>query len=189
MSRGGLWTEDLSGEILEDFFDRDSLSASPLDAPWDDPDHLTLVVSFDSSPESLTSFHPSTKMIFKLWEKFLENVNPLVKIIHIPTVQRQLLEASVDLEHVSRPFEALLFSIYASAITSLSNEECIELTGVPKLQLQNRYYKVAQQALTRAGIVATRDIVVLQAAVHAYLIVCSLLHIRKLIPAFLIQAD
>jgi hypothetical protein len=189
LDRDGLWTEDLSGEILEDFFDRDSPSASPLDTPWEDSGHLTLAASFDSSPESLTSFHPSTKLIFKLWEKFLDNVNPLVKIIHVPTVQRQLLEASVDLSNVSRPFEALLFAIYASAITSLSNEECIELTDVPKLQLQNRYYKIAQQALTRAGIFATRDIVVLQAAVHAYLIVCSLLHIRKLIPAFLIQAD
>ncbi len=125
----------------------------------------------DPNPESMTSFHPSTKEIYKLWEKFLENVNPLIKVIHVPTVQRQLLEASVDLDNVSKPFDALMFAIYASAIYTLGNEECLELTNFPRSQLQKRYYKLAQEALVRAGIFATRDIVVLQAAVLLYLIV------------------
>jgi hypothetical protein len=129
--------------------------------------------------ENLTSFHPSTKEIYKLWEKFLNNVNPLVKVIHVPTVQRQLLEASVDLENMSRPFEALMFAIYACAIYSMSNEECLELTGYPKLHLQQRYCKIAHQALLRAEIFGTRNIVVLQAAVMLYLLVCFFSSLSK----------
>jgi hypothetical protein len=117
------------------------------------------------STESLSSFHPSTGQIFRLWETFLNNVDPLVKIIHVPTVQRQLLQASVNLQNVSTGFEALMFSIYASAITSLSNEECLELIGVPKSPLLERYHKNTQQALTRSGLLGTLDVVVLQAAV------------------------
>jgi hypothetical protein len=100
-------------------------------------------------------------------------VNPLVKVIHVPTVQRQLLEASVDLENVSKPFEALMFAIYASAITSLNNEECLQLTDLSRSQLQRQYYKLAQQALFRAGLLGTSDIVVLQAAVLFFVSVCE----------------
>ncbi|PMD40982.1 hypothetical protein L207DRAFT_529269 [Hyaloscypha variabilis F] len=163
--QSNLFTEDLSGEILEDFYDQGSPEASTQDSPQETGNAFTISFAFDSSLHPLTDSHPSTKLIYKLWEIFLNNVNPLVKIIHVPTVQRQLLEASVDLENVSRPFEALMFAIYASAITSLKNEQCIELTGFSKLQLQKQYYKIGQLALARAGIFGTTDIVVLQAAV------------------------
>jgi len=173
--RSNTWT-DLSGEILEDFFERDSPATTAFENPTEAPDLSTLSFTFDSGSGSLTSFHPPTIQIFRLWEKFLENVNPLIKIIHVPTVQRELLEASLNLEKISKPFEALMFAIYASAVTSLSNKECEELTGVSQEQLQKRYYKIAQQALTRSGIFGTLDLVVLQAAV--LLLVCQILLIQ-----------
>ncbi|KAE8442512.1 hypothetical protein EG329_003293 [Mollisiaceae sp. DMI_Dod_QoI] len=163
----GFWAEDLSGEILEDFFDRDSSAASVKETPQETTSALGLSLAFQSAPstESLSSFHPSTGQIFRLWETFLNNVDPLVKIIHVPTVQRQLLQASVDLQNLSEAFEALMFSIYASAVTSLSNEECLELTSVSKSQLLERYQKITKKALARAGLLGTLDVVVLQAAV------------------------
>jgi hypothetical protein len=167
INRTEFWAQDLSVEILEDFFDRDSSAASVKETPQETPSVLGLSLAFHSTPstESLSSFHPSTGQIFQLWEKFLNNVDPLVKIIHVPTVQRQLLQSSVDLQNVSKAFEALMFSIYASTVTSLNNEECLELTGVPKSQLLERYHKITQQALARAGLLGTLDVVVVQAAV------------------------
>jgi hypothetical protein len=182
VNRSGFWTEDLSAEILEDFFDRDSSAASAKDTPQETPPVLSLSLTFHSTPstESLSSFHPSTGQIFRLWETFLKNVDPLIKIIHVPTVQRQFLQASVDLQNVSKVFEALMFSIYASAVTSLSNEECLELTDVPKSQLLERYHKITQKALTRVGLLGTRDIVALQAAVLFLHSVCPNFLIKKL---------
>jgi len=119
---------------------------------------------FDTGLGSLNALHPPPTQIFKLWEKFLENVNPLIKIIHVPTVQRDLLNACLDLENVSKPLEALMFAIYASAVNSLSNEECEGLAHASKTQLQDRFFRAAQHALVRAGIFGTLDIVVLQAA-------------------------
>lgn len=183
LNRTGFWAEDLSVEILEGFFDRDSSAASVKETPQETPSALDLSLAFHSTPctESLSSFHPSTGQIFRLWETFLKNVDPLVKIIHVPTVQSQLLQASVDLQNVSEPFEALMFSIYASAVTSLSNEECLELTGVLKSQLLERYHKITQRALTRAGLLGTLDVVVLQAAVLFLHSVCQALSMKHLI--------
>ena len=96
----------------------------------------------------------------------------------MPTVQRELLEACLDLEKVSKPFEALMFAIYASAVASLSNRECEDLMNFSRQELQKRYYRIAQQALIRARITGTLDIVVLQAGVlllvrHSIPIWCS----------------
>jgi hypothetical protein len=33
---------------------------------------------------------PSQPRIFILWQLFLDNVDPLLKIIHVPTMQRQI---------------------------------------------------------------------------------------------------
>jgi hypothetical protein len=93
MNRPGLWAEDLSVEILEDFFDRYSSATLVKETPQETLSALDLSLAFESTPstESLSSFHPSTGQIFRLWETFLTNVDPLVKIIHVTTVQRQLL--------------------------------------------------------------------------------------------------
>ena len=134
----------MSGEILEDFYNEGSPEPSVQVTTQDTTNPFTLSFVFDLYSDNLTSSHPSAKQIYKLWEVFLNNVNPLVKVIHVPTVQRQLLEASVDLENVPRPFEALIFAIYTGTIISMKNEECLEITGFSKLPLQKQYYKVSQ---------------------------------------------
>ena len=113
---------------------------------------------------SLTHFHPPTVQIYSLWQTFLDNVNPLAKIIHVPTVQRRILESSINIEQVSRPIEALMFAIYLCSMTSLNNEECGRLCGQSRATLLVKYRKVTQQALMRAGFFSTLDVVVLQAA-------------------------
>jgi hypothetical protein len=86
---------------------------------------------------------------------------PLTKVIHAPTAQRLLLDASVDREHVSRLMEVLMLAIYSCAFTSLSDEECQSLAGEPRVELRARYHKLTQQALIRAGLFGTLNIVVL----------------------------
>jgi hypothetical protein len=113
----------------------------------------------------MSSFHPPAGQIFWLWETFLKNVNPLVKVIHAPTVQHQLLQASVDQQNVSEAFEALMFAIYASAVTSINNKECLEVMDIPRSQILERYHRLTQEALNRTRLFETPDVVALQAAV------------------------
>jgi hypothetical protein len=56
------------------------------------------------------------------------------------------------------------------------------LTNIPKQQLRKRYHIVAQQALTRAGVFGTMDIVVLQAALLLLVCHCVLYQVRFFFP-------
>ncbi len=114
---------------------------------------------------SLSAFHPNPGQIFRLWQTFLDNVNPLIKVIHVPTVQQQLLEASENLEDVSKSMEALMFAIYSLAAISMSNIECESIFGETKNALITRYRNATRYALIAADFITTSDLVVLQAFV------------------------
>ncbi|KAL1986092.1 hypothetical protein VTN96DRAFT_6989 [Rasamsonia emersonii] len=128
-----------------------------------DPDENFLV--FGSASRSLTDLHPSPIHIFKLWQVFLESVNPLTKIIHSPTLQQRILDAASDLSSVPRELEALMFAIYSAALTAMSDEEVAKTFGETKTRFLARCRQGAQQALINAGILKTSDMVVLQAFV------------------------
>jgi hypothetical protein len=112
---------------------------------------------------SLTSSHPHTIQIFRLWQFFLNNVNPLTKILHAPTIQELILNASGDLDKVSASAEALLFSIYHSAIVSMDEQECQSTFSESRVALAAKYSTATQQALVNANILRTSNLMVLQA--------------------------
>ncbi|OJJ45117.1 hypothetical protein ASPZODRAFT_677832 [Penicilliopsis zonata CBS 506.65] len=114
---------------------------------------------------SLLERHPQPRHIFALWQAFAENVCPLAKIVHTPTLQQQIFETSWRLETATRPLEALLFAIYALAITSTNTGDCIRLFGETRSVLLHRYRSAAAEALIAADLHATRDLQVLQAFV------------------------
>lgn len=102
---------------------------------------------------------------FMLWQTFLQNVNPLSKVIHAPLVQPQVIEASKDFDSLPRPATALLFAIYAAAVLSLKEEECQAQLNASKSVLLSRYFSACQQALAAASFMKSRNIVTLQAYV------------------------
>jgi len=126
-------------------------------------DGAALLLGVASSTTALTNLHPQPVHIFRLWQTFLDNVNPLSKVIHAPSVQYQILEATGDLANISKPVEALMFAIYAAAVNSLDNSECQSILGEPKSTLLARYFMATQQALIRAGFLKSSELVVLQA--------------------------
>jgi hypothetical protein len=115
--------------------------------------------------EGLRDLHPSTVHIFRLWQRFLESVNPLIKIFHAPTVQQQVLDATADLDHVPKAIEALMFGIYCMAIASFPESECLPIFGETKAALLKRYHSGVRLALHRAGLLRTSDLTILQAYV------------------------
>ena len=124
---------------------------------------LALSTSATHSAAYLVAFHPKPLIIFRLWQIFLDNVNPLTKIIHAPTTQRRLLDASAHLENASKEWEALMFAIYLSAIQSMSADECKTMMGESKDILFRRYLSAAKSTLIRADFTSSLDIVLLQA--------------------------
>ncbi len=100
---------------------------------------------------------------FQLWQTFLENVNPLIRLLHGPTTQSLMLETSANLDSISSSTEALIFAIYHFAAVSLENPECERKFGQPRANLMSKFSHATYLALINANFMKTPDMVVLQA--------------------------
>lgn len=109
-------------EIIDDR-EHGSDSDDLLAEPTLQPDHQSFVMGYRSSDVDLKGLHPLPSQIPFYWETFKENVDPLVKIMHIPTMNTLMKEIPYSLHSLSKSTEALMFSIYFSAITSMSLNE------------------------------------------------------------------
>ena len=115
--------------------------------------------------KSLASSHPTPVQIFLLWQTYLDNVNPLLKLFHAPTVQQSILDAASNLENIPQSTEALMFAIYFMSITSLRNNDCEKIMGESRPVLLARFSNATQQALLNAGLLKSSNMTILQAFV------------------------
>lgn len=97
----------------------------------------------------VSSHHPEASQIFRLWQVYLDNVDPLLKITHTPTLQARIIEAITNLKQVSPQLEVLMFGIYCIAIGSLMSDECQQLLGAPREELLSQYQRSCREALVR----------------------------------------
>jgi hypothetical protein len=121
---------------------------------------------------SVTEDHPSPILIFQLWQIYIDNINSLLKITHVPTVQAQVLGAVTNLDDAPKNIEALMFGIYVMAITSLDEKDVLKLFNEPKQSVLVRYLSATQQALINANYMKVDDLLVLQA--YVLYLVCIL---------------
>lgn len=123
------------------------------------------ILGSSKAPGSLRVYHPSPGQIFKLWQVYLDNINPLIKVFHMPTIQHIISDASADLDHVPKNVECLMFGIYCTAVESLANTECMAILGEPKAVVSQRFKTAGHLALIRCSFLKTSDLMVLQALV------------------------
>ncbi|KXJ95186.1 fungal-specific transcription factor domain-domain-containing protein [Microdochium bolleyi] len=112
---------------------------------------------------NLTDQHPSAIQIFQLWQIYLNNVNPLLKLTHTPTLQVRIIEAGANLHKISLSLEALMFSIYLMAISTMQDDEVFATFNMQKKPLIGRYCRATQQALLNAEFMRQPDLTLLQA--------------------------
>ncbi|ESZ93647.1 hypothetical protein SBOR_5952 [Sclerotinia borealis F-4128] len=165
------WAE-LSQEIAElramfDEDEEDSDGDSPIPPPSSttQPDHQSFVMGYSSADVNMKALHPLPSQIPFYWSTFLENVMPLVKLLHVPTMNKVIKEVQHNLDTISKSTEALMFSIYFATITSMSNEEVATNFGVEKDTLVKKYRFGTEQALARASFLNSNEIVTVQAFV------------------------
>ncbi|KAF3762271.1 hypothetical protein M406DRAFT_280316, partial [Cryphonectria parasitica EP155] len=109
--------------------------------------------------------HPPPERIKKLREHYFHTVDPLLKILHRPTVERQLDVFIVNPEDnpPSPQVEALWFAIYFAAVTSLSPARCVETLGEERALLVAEYRQGVEVALARADFLNSTSLETLQA--------------------------
>ena len=109
--------------------------------------------------------HPPVQMRSRLWSLYVRNVDPVMKVLHRPTVHREFQAlANADQNYVpSAPVNALLFAVYFCAVTSLTAERCQAQLGDSYDVLTAKYRLLAERALAAANYLNTTDLITLQA--------------------------
>jgi hypothetical protein len=113
----------------------------------------------------MLSLHPAPERARQFWEIYKDNVDPLVKVLHIPTIEPMLLDAFTHPEKVPKGLECLMFAVYYGAVTSILNQECTEQWGEERSSLLDKYRFGLEQALTRANFLYCDEMIILQAFV------------------------
>ena len=112
----------------------------------------------------------------QLWQAFVTNVDPIVKILHIPTTQATVYAAINSPSNIKADLGALLFSIYFAATTSLTSAAAANLLGEDKGIALTKFKQGLEQSLAAANILDTPSILSLQ-AMTIYLV--SILELGK----------
>lgn len=163
-------------EEIREIVEEDNNSSANSEAPdYDDlPDiftskpssgHQSFVFGYSSSTVDLRPLHPLPSQIPFFWSTYVENVDPLTKIFHVPTMSAAIKEATKCWDSLSTSMEAALFSIYYSVISTMSQSEVEANFDSDKTTLLSRYRFGVEQALARADLFTTTDIVTIQAYV------------------------
>ncbi|KAH8586036.1 C6 zinc finger protein [Bisporella sp. PMI_857] len=122
-----------------------------------------LLLGGDSPASNLEELQPAPSQIFRLWQVYLDRVNPLTKIIHVPTLQPYLVDATSGSHVVPKNVEALLFAIYAMAVVALTEEECLDILGYSGKKAFRRFSVGARMSLIGVGFLKSHDLTTLQA--------------------------
>lgn len=127
--------------------------------------HQGWIFGYSSTMYDMSRLHPSPSQIFIIWEIFKENVDPVLKIVHAPTVKNVIMKAAVSAASLSRASESLFYSICFSAVVSMTDDQCKQLLGDEKDRLMRKYRFATEQGLARAQFMNSSNLVVLQAFV------------------------
>lgn len=137
------------------------------------PDQNSFTLAFLGNQQPITSCHPPVKEILQLWQIYVDNVEPLIKIMHVPSVQSRLIRTVTNLQQACKSMEALMFAIYTMAVVSMSEEEAQNMFMSPKKEVLGFYVSTLQQALHNAGFLQNKDFTCLQA--YVLYLVCECL--------------
>ncbi|KAK9853033.1 hypothetical protein MYU51_007607 [Penicillium brevicompactum] len=152
-------------KLLHDYLDEDPERPTvhrAFDAMFDETIGFPFVAT-NSRASNLSI--PTSIQSIQLWQIYINNINPLLKISHIPTLQPQVIEAATDLAHAPKPLRALMSGIYFTATNSMTDEEVQTTFGENKLAFVTNLRENAEHALLSTSFMKSNDIMVLQAYV------------------------
>lgn len=128
--------------------------------------HQSFIFGYSSSTVDLRSLHPLPSQIPFFWSTYVENVDPLTKLFHVPTMNVAIRELqATKCENLNSSMEVALFSIYYSVISSMSQSEVEANFDSDKTMLLTRYRFGVEQALAKADLLTSTEIVTVQAFV------------------------
>lgn len=118
---------------------------------------------FNLSTTGLQSCFPSRWHALQLWQIFVNNVDPITKILHIPTAQATIFNAINNPGSAEANLNALLFAIYFAALTSLSPADAFNLLGQDRSKILIKFKQGLEHSLAAANLFDSPSMLSLQA--------------------------
>jgi hypothetical protein len=152
---------------MKDIVDMDDIEdVSVIGTDHNTPDnHADFLLPTNPSSLEVEDLQPEPVDAFRLWQIFLDRVNPLCKLIHVPTLQPYVMQATIDMSAVPLSYQALLFSVYLMAVVSLTDAECVAMLNLTRDDALQKFTAGTRQALLRFDYLRNYDMAALQALV------------------------
>lgn len=115
----------------------------------------------------------------KLWQIFEQNIDPFVKVVHVPTAEVQVFTAIHRPESASKDKMALLYAVYFAAVTSMDADDVVKMLGIDQVTALSRIRTQFQKALAEADAVEHPTVTLLQ-GLAIYLVSCKDLNLSRL---------
>jgi hypothetical protein len=128
------------------------------------PDALRGLLQVDHAMD-LSSQHPTIHDANFLWERFLRNANPLIKIDFDWALEtlRSTSTTSERRAQLKDEEHAFVFCVFLMSVVSLPQQECVRYLGQLKEDLLSHYQAICEQALSRTNIFCITNTIVIRA--------------------------
>ncbi|KAH7238007.1 hypothetical protein B0J15DRAFT_376741, partial [Fusarium solani] len=103
-----------------------------------------------------------SQMLF-IWQTFIENVDPFIKVLHVPTVSKMIHDSRGNFDLLPPSMEPLMSSIAFASVKSLTSEEVQTHFRSDKKDLVSRFRLGTEDSLSRADFINTKELSVVQA--------------------------
>ena len=110
-------------------------------------------------------FYPDPQLALRLWTVYIKSVDPVLKILHIPTAQSAVVATILDPKSAGSSTVALTFAIYFAAVTAFSHDDQNEPIELPceKSVLLKRYRMSLDRLLLVPDLMNRPEMTALQA--------------------------
>lgn len=108
---------------------------------------------------------PTSPISLYLYEMYTRKVDPLIRILHRPSLDRLMVEGKTYLgyPHSDPSVDALISAVHLMAISVMDDSQSQFLFQVPRSVIANDLVIACESAIQRAGLIVTTDMTVLQA--------------------------
>ena len=153
-------------DILDESSDDMESDDDELAIPTYTPQGTDFIFGVGPIHEDLLFFHPPISQVLLYWHVYLENCECLLRLMHTPSFT-PIIENAVrnGFQGLHKSDELLMFAFYFAAVTSLTDKDTIHHFREERGALLPKYELAIKHGLTRARLLHTQDLKVLQALV------------------------
>lgn len=111
----------------------------------------------------ILEFYPGPELALPLWQIYVNSVDPVLKILHIPTAQSAVIATILNPKSAGRSMVALTYAIYFAAITALEDDAEEITLPLEKKDLLKRYRLPLERLLIDTDVMNSPEMTSLQA--------------------------